>query len=411
MLKKILKWLSLASFVAVPLSSCTNDNKKEMVSNPPPNMDPGNTSGTNENNNPREPLPPINRSEGMKSEDKSGNMGESSPSSGKMEADRSSDSSNETKSLQLSLKSKAVIASDLVTQASGGYSLNWSKFMTNLNSEEQTNSRLLNLIVDDRQGQISFDLQVGGNQKLSFKEKVDFDFEYLKGLTFNWTDPKLTTTNSSLTQLEKVTNAQGLSEFATPVLSVAYDDSTNYFTYLSNWFDVNLTYASVDKKLEQNDLTFNYQLTTNPNKRSFYQIENNSKQPQLWHSDEDRTVLSYPSDLSKAAADVIINKTSELFNKPINYFYDTGTHTVNTDNLEVAARNNGLIKFSNSEYNNQFAITLVQNSAKFNTDSNELTFAVEIKPKDSNEFNSMGGIGRTFTVTTYKWTISTSPMN
>ncbi|WVH36804.1 hypothetical protein SE856_00825 [Mycoplasmoides gallisepticum] len=399
MLKKILKWFLLASFVAVPLSSCTNKNKKEMVSNPPPNMDPGNTSGTNENNNPREPLPPINRSEGMKSEDKSGKMGESSPSSGQMEADRSSDSSNETKSLQLSLKSKAVIASDLVIQASGGYSLNWSKFMTNLNLEEQTNSRLLNLIVDDREGQISFDLQVGGNQKLSFNEKVNFDFEYLKGLTFNWTDPKPTTTNSSLTQLQKVTNAQGLSEFAAPVLSVASDDSTNYFTYLSDWFNVNLTYVSVDKKLEQNDLTFDYQLTTNPNKRSFYQIENNSKQPQLWHSDKDRTVLSYPSDLSKAAADVIINKTSELFNKPINYFYDTGTNTVNTDNLEVAARNNGLIKFSNSKYNDQFAITLVQNSAKFNTDNNELTFAVEIKPIGSNEFNSMGGIGRSFTIT------------
>ncbi|WP_350267041.1 hypothetical protein [Mycoplasmoides gallisepticum] len=401
MLKKILKWFLLASFVAVPLSSCTNKNKKEMVSNPPPNMDPGNTSGTNENNNPREPLPPINRSEGMKSEDKSG----------KMEADRSSDSSNETKSLQLSLKSKAVIASDLVTQASGGYSLNWSKFMTNLNSEEQTNSRLLNLIVDDREGQISFDLQVGGNQKLSFKEKVDFDFQFLKALTFNWTDTKPTTTNSSLTQLQKVTNAQGLSEFATPVLSVASDDSTNYFTYLSDWFDVNLTYVSVDKKLEQNDLTFDYQLTINPNKRSFYQIENNSKQPQLWHSDKDRTVLSYPSDLSKAAADVIINKTSELFDKPIDYFYDTTNHTVKTDQLEVTARNNGLIKFSNSKYNDQFAITLVQNSASFNTDRNELTFTVEIKPKDSNEFNSMGGIGRTFTITTYRWTISTLPMN
>lgn len=399
MIKKILKWLSLASFVAVPLSSCTNDNKKEMVSNPPPNnMDPGDTSNTNENNNPRELLPPINRSEGMKSEDKS-KMGESNPSSGMMEADHSSDSNNKANSLQLSLKSRAVIASDLVTEASGGYSLNWSKFTTTLNSEEQRNSRLLNLIVNDREGQISFDLQVGGNQKQSFKEKVDFDFEYLKGLTFNWTDPKLTTTNSSLTQLEKVTNAQGLSEFATPVLSVAYDDSTNYFTYLSNWFDVNLTYVSVDKKLEQNDLTFNYQLTTDLNKRSFYQIENNSKIPQLWHSAEDRTVLSYPSDLSKAAADVIINKTSELFKKPIDHFYDTTTHTVKTDQLEVTARNNGLIKFSKSEYNNQFAITLVQNSAKFNTDSSELTFAVEIKPIGSNQFNSMGGIGRTFTIT------------
>lgn len=388
MLKKILKWFLLASFVAVPLSSCTNKNKKEMVSNSPPNMDPGNTSGTNENNNPREPLPPINRSEGMKSEDKSG----------KMEADRSSDSSNETKSLQLSLKSKAVIASDLVTQASGGYSLNWSKFMTNLNSEEQTNSRLSNLIVDDRQGQISFDLEVGGNQMLNFKEEVDFDFQFLKALTFNWTDLKSTTTNSSLTELQKVTNAQGLSEFATPVLSVASDDSTNYFTYLSDWFNVDLTYVSVDKKLEQNDLTFKYQLT-NLNKRSFYQIKNNSQESQFWHSDEDRTVLSYPSDLAKAADDVIINKTSELFDKPIDYFYDKTTHTVKTDNLEVTARNNGLIKFSNSKYNDQFSITLVQNSADFNTDTNELRFSVEIKPKDNDEFNSMGGIGRTFTIT------------
>ncbi|MES3497500.1 hypothetical protein QMY45_03340, partial [Mycoplasmoides gallisepticum] len=322
----------------------------------------------------------------MKSED----------NSGMMESDHSSDSNNKANSLQLSLKSKAVIASDLVTQTSGGYSLNWSKFMTNLNLEEQRNSRLLNLIVNDREGQISFDLQVGENQMLSFKQKVDFDFQFLKALTFNWTDLIPTTTNSSLTELKKVTNAQGLSEFATPVLSVGFNDRTNYFTYLSNWFDVNLTYVRVDKKLEDNNLTFHYQLT-NLNRRPFYQIENNSQQSQFWHSDENSTVLSYRSDLAKAADDVILNRTSDLFNKPINYFYDTITDTVNTDNLVLAARNNGLIKFSNSEYDNQFAITLMQNSATFDTDTNELSFIVEIKPKDNDEFNSMG-IGKKFTI-------------
>lgn len=397
MIKKILKWLSLASFVAVPLSSCTNENKNEMISNPPPNnMDRGDASDTNENNSPRKLLPPIDRSEGMKSEDKS-EMGESNPSSGMMEADHSSDSNNKANSLQLSLKSRAVIASDLVTQASGGYSLNWSKFITNLNLEEQRNSRLLNLIVNDREGQISFDLQLGENQMLSFKQKVDFDFQFLKALTFNWTDLKPTTTNSSLTKLEKVTNAQGLSEFATPVLSVGFNDRTNYFTYLSNWFNINLTYVRVDKKLEENNLTFDYQLT-NLNKRPFYHIENNSQQAQFWHSDENSTVLSYRSDLAKAADDVIVNRTSDLFNKPINHFYDTKTDTINTDNLVLAARNNGLIKFSNNEYDNQFAITLMQNSATFNPVTNELRFSVEIKPKDNDEFNSMA-IGRAFTIT------------
>lgn len=80
-------------------------------------------------------------------------------------------------------------------------------------------------------------------------------------MNFNWTDVKQTTNDASLEQIKAVTNSEQLSEFAMPALYTSSNDHTNYFPYLSKWFIVNLTHQRHSKKLEENEITFQYQLS------------------------------------------------------------------------------------------------------------------------------------------------------
>ncbi|QMT98660.1 hypothetical protein H3143_00720 [Mycoplasma tullyi] len=394
MKKKILRSFTLASFLAISLTSCTNETKNQMTSKEVPNN--GNVnSNNNQGDNPGNPSSTANGTQGDSSQGSAGMSG-INPSSGMNGSNPSGGSTEETTNSELSLKSKAVIASDLVSVDNGAYILNWTKFNTTLSTEQQKASKLMNLDVNDREGMISFDLQVGENQTIKFKQKVDFDFSFLRSLTFGWTDIKSSTTDNSLTLLQNVTNATQLSAYAAPVLTESFNGMNNYYPYLNSWFDVNLTYQSSEKKLEENEVTFEYQLT-NTGKSPFFMIKNGSQENQLWSSQKTRVTLSYSTDLANAAKDVMVNKSSELLNKEISYFYDMSTHMVNTEKLEVDARNEGLVKFSDSKYNEQFAITLMQGSAFFNTDTNELTFTVEVKPKDNDQVLSTA-ITRTFTI-------------
>ncbi|OBU78422.1 hypothetical protein BAX51_01065 [Mycoplasmoides gallisepticum] len=389
MRKKIFKLLALSSVLAVPLSSCMDKESKS-----------GTKDEGSESNNKKE--------DDSLSDDKKdsggGETGESGDKSGSGDSNLNedqkppaTDESNDNAAIELTLKSTAVVASDLINQQNGTYSLNWTKFNTNISEQKQASATLSNLTVNDREGTISFNLATNDNRTFSFNQTVDFSFENLKSLNFNWTDVKQTTNDASLEQIKAVTNSEQLSEFAMPALYTSSNDHTNYFPYLSKWFIVNLTHQRHSKKLEENEITFQYQLS-NHQKTDFYNIKNGSSERQISFSNENTSFLVYPSDLSRAANSLVVNTSSELFNKPIDNFYDTTDGAVKTDELERSVKNGGFVKFTNNDYGTKFDISLVNSTASYNADTRELSFTVQVRSVNDDYHNSRS-IQKIFKVT------------
>ncbi|WP_027122358.1 hypothetical protein [[Mycoplasma] imitans] len=414
MRKKIFKLLALSSVLAVPLSSCMDKESKSgtKLNGGESNVDDkegGSSSDDNKNQTgsnlgddkkKEEPVDDKKDSGGGEtgeSGDKSGSSGSNLNEDQKPPA---TDESNDNAAIELTLKSRAVVASDLINQQNGTYSLNWTKFNTNISEQKQASATLSNLKVNDRAGMISFNLATSDNRTFSFNQTVDFSFENLKSLIFNWTHVKQTTNDASLEQIKAVTNSEQLSKFATPALYTSSNDHTNYFSYLSKWFSVNLTYQTDYKKLEENEITFQYQLS-NSQKTHFYNIENGSSTPQLWFSNKNTSFLVYPSDLSRAANSLVVNTSSDLFNEPIDNFYDTKNNTVKTDKLDSSVKEGGFIKFTN-DYGTKFYISLVNSTASYNVDTRELSFTVQVRSLNDYDVHNSRSIQKTFTVTLAK---------
>ncbi|MDC4182204.1 hypothetical protein [Mycoplasma bradburyae] len=367
-MKKIFNFLLIGGLISFSLTSCS---KQEVQ--PPINQ------GGGDNKPVVNPNQPSDSNQIDSSNQPSDNQNNNQPSD--------SNKNDDNNELSLTLKSDYVVASDLVINQNDNYTLNWEKFDTNINQADRANVKLENLFIDDRQGKLSFDLKINDNKSLSFNKTVEFNFNRLASLSIGWTNVKTTTTDASIMNLKMVTNSQQLSNFADVGLFLSDNDKTNYFSYLSKWFDLSLVYQRDDKKLETNEIIFKAKLE-NTNKQPFYKLENNNKQNQIWSalSSEKMITLDFPSDLSRAANDVVINTDSELFKKPLNYFYNTSDHTVDIEKLTIGARNEGLVKFQDSKYNNTYQITLSSSqNPTYNEDTNELKFIVQVKTHGSDE--------------------------
>ncbi|MDC4163607.1 hypothetical protein LNO75_03415 [Mycoplasma sp. T363T] len=367
-MKKIFNFLLIGGLISFSLTSCS---KQEVQ--PPINQ------GGGDNKPVVNPNQPSDSNQIDSSNQPSDNQNNNQPSD-----PNKNDDNNE---LSLTLKSDYVVASDLVINQNGNYTLNWEKFDTNINQADRANVKLENLFIDDRQGKLSFDLKINDNKSLSFNKTVEFNFNHLASLSIGWTNVKTTTTDASIMSLKMVTNSQQLSNFADVGLFLSDNDKTNYFSYLSKWFDLSLVYKSEELKLEKNEITYKVQLT-NKDKTSFYKLENNTEQNLIWVSSttEKDVTFEFTSDLSKAANDVVVNTQSDLFKQPVSYFYDSNNHEVNKEHLSNISRNNGLVKFQNADLNKHYQITLSSSTnPTFNDETNELKFTVQIAKPGSDE--------------------------
>ncbi|SYV94032.1 Uncharacterised protein, partial [Mycoplasmoides gallisepticum] len=117
MRKKIFKLLALSSVLAVPLSSCMDKESKS-----------GTKDEGSESNNKKE----DDSSSDDKKDSGGGETGDSGDKSGSGDSNLNedqkppaTDESNDNAAIELTLKSTAVVASDLINQQNGTYSLNW----------------------------------------------------------------------------------------------------------------------------------------------------------------------------------------------------------------------------------------------------------------------------------------------
>ncbi|SYV94034.1 Uncharacterised protein [Mycoplasmoides gallisepticum] len=95
---------------------------------------------------------------------------------------------------------------------------------------------------------------------------------------------------------------------------------------------------------------------------------------------------------------MVVNTSSELFNKPIDNFYDTTDGAVKTDELERSVKNGGFVKFTNNDYGTKFDISLVNSTASYNADTRELSFTVQVRSVNDDYHNSRS-IQKIFRVT------------
>ncbi|QZX49269.1 hypothetical protein [Mycoplasma sp. E35C] len=295
----------------------------------------------------------------------------------------------DTQSIQLSLKSKEVVASDVIVNANNKNNLNWEKFNTNLTSEQQKTAIINNIDIDDEKGMISFDLGVN-DKKITFKQAVEYNFKNIASYNVSWLNVKDSTTDDSIDELKKVVSDKDLSKFADPALISVDKKNHNRFTYLSGWFDISLKYTT--HKEEPDLFTVRYDselINKNSNKKEFFKITDNNKEKQIWTSNTSKRniFVEFVSDIKKAVDDVIINQESDLLQKPVSYYVDDKMQP-KEDVLLTAVKPKGLLKFQNPRFDNYMDISLSNKASKFNFDTNQLTFRVDIyKPqKDDGQF-------------------------